>query len=348
LRFLRRRRGISTVLGALYFIVIALMAFSLVMWEVGQYDAYQQLVNRMNQFDIDRMTENLVFRYPGVEVLASTPPYKFDIIVCNMGGIDINTTRIYIYDQTAGSMIILDKNSPTDFYSNGFVKAGASGHEIHAQSSYNVDERTGHIYWIKIVTERGRTFSTPYPLPRTIQGPGGAGSFIDVGPIRILFEYRAINYTSLTQQTPASGWSVPKNTPLFFYIILINVGTEEVYLKKESILTFMSYTRTGTGSKTTFFVLDSLATYPDNSKFNLGFTYDEVNKPYVLKPNLSDPYTGGPPVIVKFGAGNLSPDDHSVKFDNTVDQYLCFIGLAYRYKGYIFGQTIPFVAIRVT
>jgi len=284
-----------------------------------------------------------------VEVLASTPPYKYDIIVCNTGGIDINTTRIYIYDQTARSMVILDKNSPTDFYTNGFVKAGASGHEINAQSNYNVDERTGHVYWIKIVTERGRVFSTPYPLPRTIQGPGGAGSFIDVGPIRILFEYRAINYTSLTQQIPAPGWSVPKNTYIFFYIIFINVGTEKVYLKKESIITFMSYTRTGAGSKTAFFILDSSATYPNlGSKFSNAFVYDEVNKPYILEPNPSDPYTGGPPVIVKFGARDLAPSEFCQQFDNVVDQYLCFIGLVYQYKGYMFGQTIPFVAIQVT
>jgi len=324
------------------------MAFSLVMWEVSQYDAYQQLVNRMNQFDIDRMTENLVFRYPGVEVLASTPPYKYDIIVCNTGGIDINTTRIYIYDQTAGSMIILDRNNSTDFYSNGFVKAGASGHEIHVQSNYNVDERTGHVYWIKIVSERGRIFSTPYPLPRTIQGPGG--DFVDVGPIRILFEYRAINYTSYTQQTPAPGWSVPTKTYLFFYIILINVGTDEVYLKKESLITFIGYAGGGVGGREPFYILDSSATYPESEKRNEiaeAFIYQEDSKPYVLLPNLSDPYSGGPPVIVKFGAKDPSPSVVPSQFTYLHgDQYLCFIGLFYEYKGYNFGQTIPFVAIR--
>jgi len=321
------------------------MAFSLVMWEVSQYDAYQQLVNRMNQFDIDRMTENLVFRYPGVEVIASTPPYKYDIIVCNTGGIDINTTRIYIYDQNTGTMVILDKNSITDFYTNGFIKAGASGHEIHAESNYYIGEMTGHVYWIKIVTERGRIFSTPYPLPRTIEGPGGAGHFVDVGPIRILFEYRAINYTSRNQPDPKPGWSVPKGEFLFFYVILINVGTKEVCLKKESIITFMGYTKRGQGTMKTFFILDSSATYPDARQFNSGFVYDEVNKPYILKPNLSDPYSGGPSVIVKFGASDLPPDNNSVEFI-AVDQYLCFIGLFYEYKGYNFGQTIPFVAIR--
>jgi len=341
--FLRRKRGISTVLGACYFVVIVLMAFSLVMWQVSQYDAYQQLVNRMNQFDIDRMTENLVFRYPGVEVIASTPPYKFDIIVCNTGGIDINTTRIYIYDQNTGTMVILDKNSTINFYSNGFVKAGASGHEIHAQSNYNVDEKTGHVYWIKIVTERGRTFCTPYPLPRTTEEP--VGDFIDVGPIRILFEYYAINYTSPTQDPPgASGWAVPAGTYVFFRIILINVGTDNIYLNKPSVLRFVGYGTEGEGKTYTFFILAASATKPAGSKFNSGFIYNE-NNPYVLLPNTSDPYKGGPRTIVIFGADK--PDsDNSVNFWSKPATYLCFIGLYYKYKEYNFGQTIPFVAIR--
>jgi len=326
------------------------MAFSLVMWEVSQYDAYQQLVNRMNQFDIDRMTENLVFRYPGVEVLASTPPYKYDIIVCNTGGIDINTTRIYIYDQNAGSMVILDRNNSTDFYSNGFVKAGASGHEIHVQSNYNVDEITGHVYWIKIVTERGRTFSTPYPLPRTIEGPGGAGSFVDVGPIRILFEYYAINYTSRTQLPPgAPGWSVPGGQYVFFRVILINVGTEKIYLNKTSVMLFMQYAAGGLGSSTSFFILDSSTTNPTDGSFPESFVYDQQNRPYILEPNLSDPYEGGPRTIVVFGGSNVAGTpgaDKAVKFPASGMQFLCFIGLFYKYKGYNFGQTIPFVAIR--
>ena len=115
-RFGGRRKGIGTVLGAGYFIIIMLAIFNLIMWEVNQYDVYQQLVNQMNQVDQERISENLEFVYPVITDRKDlgSGKYSFNLTIRNAGGITTNIARIYFVncsDTSPNSLTIIEKGT---------------------------------------------------------------------------------------------------------------------------------------------------------------------------------------------------------------------------------------------
>jgi len=351
-RFARRRKGIGTVLGAGYFIIIVLAIFNLIMWEVTQYDAYQQLVNQMNQVDQERISENLEFIDPGITDFGTLGPNKcFNLTIQSRGGITVNTARLYFYnysDTSSNALKIIEKAAAgisVNYFTNGFINPGESNHKIRVVTTLDMSKATASLpYIIYLVTERGRTFSTVYPrtiLPR----PGNMG-FIDIGPLRFVFDYYSLNYTTTTQQTPIPGWVIKpySGQAIMFFVKVINVASDsDIKLKRICNFDCFENIYTGASGKThPIFIVDKASTWPGGSTM---FPYDEVNKPYILPKN-PDPNNpqGGISTIIKFGAATPGTATTISLDENYV--YLIFMGFFYVYRGQDYGITIPFVAIQ--
>ena len=355
-RFAGRRKGIGTILGAGYFIIIMLAIFNLIMWEVSQYDVYQQLVDQMNQVDQERISENLEFIDPGITDFGTLGPNKcFNLTVRNTGGITINTARIYFYnysDTSSSALKIIEKGAAgisVDYFTNGFINPGESNHKIRVVTTLDMPKATAsRPYIIYLTTERGRTFSTVYP--RTILPEPGNVGFIDIGPLRFKFDYYSLNYTTPSQQSPTPAWIISpysSKTAIMFFVTVINIASDDdITLKKYCVFDCIEMKATGASQKiASFFIVDKSSTWPGGSTM---FPYNEAN-PYILRkiPDPNNPQRGIEN-IVKFGSATLGKADPQCLYTGGDEEYLYLVlmGFYYVYKGQNYGVTIPFVAIQ--
>jgi len=358
-RFAGRRKGIGTILGAGYFIIIMLAIFNLIMWEVNQYDAYQQLVDQMNQVDQERISENLEFVDPGITDFGTLGSNKcFNLTVRNTGGITISTARLYFYnysDTSSSALKIIEKSAAgisVNYFTNGFINPGESNHKIRVVTTLDMSKATAQRpYIIYLTTERGRTFSTV--CPRTILPEPGNVGFIDVGPLRFKFDYYSLNYTTPSRITPNPAWVIDNyasGTSIMFFVTVINTANDyDITLKKYCVFDCSELAQTGASGKVaSFYIVDKDSTWPGASTM---FPYNEVNDPYVLPKN-PDPNNpqGGIANIIKFGAKSWGTAEVQCLFTGgggyAQYEYLVLMGFYYVYKGQDYGATIPFVAIR--
>ena len=140
--FLRAKKGMSTVFGGLFFVILILMGFNLMLWSFIQYDAYNTTLRSMNQNDQLTISENLVPTNPGAQNFSSV---GFNIPVNNLGGTTVSVARIYITNisptgstNCTSSPCIIDPSSPVNctgngicFFTNGNIAAGEINHLIH-------------------------------------------------------------------------------------------------------------------------------------------------------------------------------------------------------------------------
>ncbi len=179
-RFVRAKKGMSTIFGGLFFIILILMGFNLMLWGFIQYDNYNSSLFKMNQNDQLATSENLVPASPGAQNLTST---GFNIPVNNLGGTTVSIARIYISnisptggthctnsDPNSQGPCIVDTGSGTQncagngncFFTNGNVAAGVINQLIHVTG---VTLNDGSGYKIILSSTRGRLFSFFYPWP---------------------------------------------------------------------------------------------------------------------------------------------------------------------------------------
>ena len=59
-RFIRAKKGMSTIFGGLFFIILILMGFNLLVWGFIQYDNYNTSLRSMSQNDQMAASENLL------------------------------------------------------------------------------------------------------------------------------------------------------------------------------------------------------------------------------------------------------------------------------------------------
>src|SRR5881397_2359743 len=59
-RFARSKKGMSTIFGALFFVILILMGFNVMLWGFVQLDAYNSVITKMSQRDQQAVSENIV------------------------------------------------------------------------------------------------------------------------------------------------------------------------------------------------------------------------------------------------------------------------------------------------
>jgi len=206
-RFVKGKRGISTVLGTVYFVIIMLLAFNLVLWEIGQMDTYQQSVNERNQIDWERLNEKVEI----VFALVSSSNH-LNVTVTNVGGLTAHLVDLWVTDRTPSPPV------QSLFVLNDYVSPGSTVANIGDDIS--VDPT--HAYKVRIVTERGNTLETTHVYP-----PG----FTPFPPLTFSFGSMKIKYTgkynsatdSAHPERDSQGWVYP----WIIYDILYDASTDK-------------------------------------------------------------------------------------------------------------------------
>lgn len=352
-RLSRSKKGMSTIFGALFFIILILMGFNLMLWNFMQFDNYNKSVTSMSLRDQLASSENLVVNNPGAVDFGAT---SFNITVTNLGGTSVIISRIYVNNlsptgstQCSTSSLIspctIDSTpSSTNCvsgvscsFSNGNIQVGELNHKVKV-TGLAINDGSG--YKVILSTTRGRLFSFYYPWPVTAPPSGGGGTFVtNIGPLNIYFDFNSFNFTQNGSAVSQPAWCVPTGSNIVFWIKIANAATDgPVTLKKSTVIFPQPYSTSGSGGQFgPFYVVDSSTTMPSNI-----VAYSEGTNPYTMPAATASGPSGFK--VVKFAAttaAGTAPNNLA-----SSDFWLTFIGFNYSYRGVVQGQTIPFIAMR--
>jgi hypothetical protein len=355
-RFVRAKKGMSTIFGGLFFIILILMGFNLMLWGFIQYDNYNSTLFKMNQNDQLAASENLVPASPGAQNFTST---SFNIPVNNLGGTTVSIVRIYISnfspignfhctnsDPNSQGPCIVDTGSGTQnctgigncYFTNGNVAAGVINQLIHVNG---IALNDGNGYRVVLTSTRGRLFSFFYPWPVTsVIGGNPGGNFVsNIGPLSIYFDYKSFNFTDGGQTISQSAFCIPSSTPLVFWVKIVNNAQDSnVILKSSTIIQMQGYSLNGFGLFISDFIVNQTTINPSNI-----IPYSDA-QPSVLP--LAPSNGAGTPTEIKFGSTTQGGSSAvSIKND---DNWIMFMGFYYTYRGLTQGETIPFLDIKST
>src|SRR5438128_10687146 len=91
-KFRRSKKGMSTIFGALFFVILILMGFNMFLWDFVQFDNYNRIMANRTQTDTMSLSENLVLKNPGARDFTA---HSFNITVNNLS-IAVRLGRRYI------------------------------------------------------------------------------------------------------------------------------------------------------------------------------------------------------------------------------------------------------------
>ena len=346
-KFRRSKKGMSTIFGALFFIVLILMGFNMFLWSFVQFDNYNRILSNMTQLDTMAQSENLVPNNPGAQDFTSN---SFNITVNNLG-IAVRIARVYIVNVSPtnsnqclpANPCIVDPGPTSPGIVNGNVKEGQINYRIKINTGGALAPiNDGNGYKVVMTTFRGRQFSFFYPWPVTPPSGGGTGGtfLTNIGPLSVYFDFKSFNFTQGSQTQSQPAWCVPSGTTILLYLKLVNQATDsDVKLEPSTMIQAQPYSASGFGHFVRTWIVDPGSVNPNNMA---GYNFN--TNPYVLaKAGANGP---GAPVIVKFG-GSGQGGTGGVSF-NKNDNWLTFIGFYYLYNGQPQGQTIPFMDFKDT
>jgi len=251
---IRSRRGISTIIGGAFFITIMLLAFNLMLWQIVQYDSYQQGLDKMAQRDRDRLAERL--EVTDIFFTVSGTPLM-TITARNTGGISINLIRIYF---DTSPVTIVEKGSGSHYFTGGFLDLGESGTvSIYKTGSTNLTA-TG-TYTLTFVTERGNIFTSYYPKTskfqsslaytfqsmRTRYSSSPSGGTITYAAFNALpWQNASVPYSDLSDVSNSLDFNIKTiaERPLYYAwqirILFRNIAETPIYLGNSSDVFLMS------------------------------------------------------------------------------------------------------------
>jgi hypothetical protein len=341
-----RRRGVSSMIGGILFLVIFLAALVFMLVLGQQYDVYQNTAAAMQQRQIDMYSENILAAYPGITNGLGDPtpappatPTRFEVdcgsglrcnnytVILNNLGINSRITRIYISSDTVCPSCVIDPSetaAPNHFRdSNAMVNAGESSHYVVfwlpasddlSHCSKNSECR------VSIVTARGRAFSFLWPFP-TISGETGGrggGTGIYIGPLVITFQKALITYTTSSLKTPpipiggGNGyWVLPQTSKgIIIYIKIqtdVNV-THDVYLTPQTVFEIVQFN--SPGAVNAFFTIAPISSsFCNTGKFHDATFNGDIDCTLSVYAPANTPHTpdGDPNDVVKYAACNVAP-----------------------------------------
>lgn len=342
----------STIFGALFFVILTLTGFNLMLWNFIQYDAYNSVLSSMGTRDQQVRLEHISAVAPGATGFAGT---SFNITVSNDGGVSVQIARIYIINlsptnsaQCQGASLCIVDTTGSPRFSNGNIQSGENNHLVKV-TGILINDGSG--YKVSLATTRGNQFSFFYPWPVNLGGGGSSNSNSTNtahGALDVKFDLNSFNFTQGSQTVSQPGWTVPYQTPLVYWVKVVNNALQPITISIYTSLYFVCYQdRFGSGSSQCNET--DLSFIVDNSTMNPNTlaAYNENTNPYVIPAASPSGPTGFK--VLKFGSfcpgstcGN-PPPNQDLDFPTP---FLVFMGFFYKINGVIVGQTISFVAVR--
>jgi len=136
-----KQRGISTVVGAVFMVLVILAGFNLIMWGVTYYDNYSAVLSERSRVEWEKMNEGF-----GLVDLRSDGG-RFNITVVNTGSVTAHIVRLWVTNESSTPR--WHRVYDIDYYIGPRETVTNIGQTL---SLYPVNTSS---YTLKLVTERG-------------------------------------------------------------------------------------------------------------------------------------------------------------------------------------------------
>ncbi len=335
-RFARSKKGMSTIFGALFFVILILMGFNVMLWGFVQFDAYNSVITKMSQRDQQAISENIVPTNSTCDSTCKLGSGTLYVWVNNLGGSSVSIASVYLFNVNGTGICQPTPCVASPASGTGNIPVGSVNFPIKVQGiaigSYS--------YHIVLGTSRGRLFSLYYPWrfsSLTVnQIGGGGGQFVtNIGPLAVYFDFKSFNYTQGTQtQSNPAFCMTPGNS--LIYVRIANTANDNVTILSPTMMEMQPYSANGFGQFVRSWVLSPNSINPSTES-----AYRPLTSPYYLA---GQPLSGPIPAnfaILKFGATGQGGTG-SASLSNS-DNWLTFIGVYYIFQGRTQGETIPFM-----
>jgi hypothetical protein len=225
------------MIGGVIILSLLLTALVTMVFVSQQYDQYQQSVNKMAQYDSQRLSEYLVFNSPGLTILTSdavpgwgsgctTTYICYNMTVSNLGGVGVQIVRIYMNSTgTVGSgcsspnpqPCVLNPTSSITPYAfnqaNSLLNPGEVNHWLVLALPSAVALPNPNPAFpqntILVATTRGNVFSFQWPFQ--LQFFGQSGSAFSSGLLKVAYQRippaSSGYYDSKNEPGPVAGGS---------------------------------------------------------------------------------------------------------------------------------------------
>ena len=217
------QRAVSTMIAGVIVLTLLLTALGTMVFVSQLNDQYQQSVNRMAQYGIEKNSENLVLNSPGLRAnldwSGCSGCNMYNMSLSNLGGVDIQIVRIYVNSMGSGctSLCVLtptlapSQGSYAFNQANQLINAGESNHAVLLYLSSNIpplpSSQLSH-NTISVVTSRGTVFSFQWPIPTPNGGQSQAA--FSAGILKIAYQYSqgpSYGYDSSNEPGPVAAGS---------------------------------------------------------------------------------------------------------------------------------------------
>lgn len=218
-RLLKDRRGVSTVIGAVFFVLILLGGLTMISWEMNQYDNYTQVVNDRSRLEWEKQSEEIEI------VSVFVDGYALNISVKSEGAVTAHLVDLWITEYTDTTA-----NWHRLFQIDYYVNPGDTVTEI-GQDLDTPELDPDLNYEVKIVTERGNIATATYE----------AGVEEGTPPVHAFgvfsLDWFYFRYTSRTYPQPRAAGSVDKQDDyVAFYLKVVNNYNKNITLLSPSLL----------------------------------------------------------------------------------------------------------------
>jgi hypothetical protein len=194
----RNKKGIGTVFGMVFFLLIVMLVFASFMIILNQNTGLEQVAVKAKQMDLDRYTEleTISIMNPEVAVLNNT--VYVSCSVTNNGTLTATLVRFWIEDVT--NHTIGNTIAASSIYST-VLQPGSSTYYFNSAKVANASSSDQFIFWF--VTARGNIISA-YPDINQFNGITNSGTFPGVTDITSTYngEHYAPLQLSLTTTKP--------------------------------------------------------------------------------------------------------------------------------------------------
>jgi len=140
---LQKRRGLATVVGTVFFVIVAASIITYVSYSMDLIDNLAESIGSKQSRDYERQTEE--FQVVKVGVVNN----KFNFTLQNTGNIPLNVTRLWVTNTTDSTWPV------SKFDLNTVVAPGATATNVG--QNINLISLNTQSYYMKLVTERGNS-----------------------------------------------------------------------------------------------------------------------------------------------------------------------------------------------
>ena len=205
------------MIGAIFFVIIFMAGFSMMLWQVNQYESYAQVVNDRAEFDWEKQNELLEI----VEV--NVVDGHLNMSVTSKGAVTVHIIALWITNTTA-------ENWHKRFSLDRFVNPGDTVTNI-GQTLGSIAMPQDFCYDLKLITERGNIITIRYGLEEDGESP----SVKAFGVFSLDWFY--FKFSSKTFPAPTSAGSVDKQDDyVSFYLKVTNNYDETITLNSASLI----------------------------------------------------------------------------------------------------------------